>query len=62
MQEKEVEARRASLGKWKLELLHKLMDLLDLPRGSGEKVMGPLFECSVQRGLEGRGNVGYQRG
>jgi hypothetical protein len=39
-QEKETEARRASLGKWKLELLHRLMDALDLPRGSGDKV-GP---------------------
>ncbi|PRW61174.1 DEK-like isoform X2 isoform B [Chlorella sorokiniana] len=36
-QAKEVDARKASLGKWKLELLHKLMDVLDLQRGSGDK-------------------------
>lgn len=35
--EKELEARRASLGKWKLELVHRAMDLLDLQRGSGDK-------------------------
>ena len=38
LQEKELEARRASLGKWKLELVHRAMDLLDLQRGSGDKV------------------------
>lgn len=38
VQEKELEARKASLGKWKLDLLHKLMDVLDLARGSGDKV------------------------
>lgn len=37
-QAKELEARKASLGKWKLDLLHKLMDTLDLQRGSGDKV------------------------
>lgn len=37
-QAKEVEARKASLGKWKLDLLHKLIDVLDLQRGSGDKV------------------------
>ena len=37
-QEKEVEARKASLSKWKLDLLHRLMDVLDLQRGSGDKV------------------------
>ncbi len=26
------------LNKWKLEDLHKFMDLLDMPRGSGDKV------------------------
>lgn len=36
-EEKELEARRVSLGKWKLELIHRLMDTLDLPRGSGDK-------------------------
>ena len=38
LQAKEIEARKASLGKWKLDLLHKLMDTLDLQRGSGDKV------------------------
>ena len=37
-QAKEVEARTASLGKWKLDRLHKLIDVLDLQRGSGDKV------------------------
>lgn len=37
-QAKEIEARKASLAKWKLDLLHKLMDTLDLQRGSGDKV------------------------
>ena len=26
------------LNKWKLEDIHKFMDLLDMPRGSGDKV------------------------
>jgi hypothetical protein len=39
-QEKEVEGRRASLSKWKLELIHRAMDALDLQRGSGDKVGG----------------------
>jgi hypothetical protein len=37
-QEKELKYRREALGKWKLELIHRLMDALDLPRGSGDKV------------------------
>lgn len=37
-QDKEIEARRASLSKWKLELVHRALDTLDLPRGSGDKV------------------------
>ncbi|KAL4438465.1 hypothetical protein ABPG77_000113 [Micractinium sp. CCAP 211/92] len=45
-QDKEMESRRASLGKWKLELVHKLMDTLDLPRGSGDKA------AKVERVLE----------
>lgn len=36
-EEKEIEARKASLGKWKLDLINKLMDTLDIPRGSGDK-------------------------
>lgn len=36
-EEKEIEARKASLGKWKLDLINKLMDTLDVPRGSGDK-------------------------
>lgn len=35
--EKEMEARISSLGKWKLVTIHKLMDALDVPRGSGDK-------------------------
>lgn len=38
LQAKELEARRAALGKWKLDLLHKTMDALDLQRGAGDKV------------------------
>lgn len=30
--------RCESLGKWGLELIHKLMDALEVPRGSGDKV------------------------
>ena len=29
------------LGKWKLPDLHRLMDLVDLPRGSGDKASRP---------------------
>jgi len=36
-EEKELGARRVSLSKWKLDLIHRLMDTLDLPRGSGDK-------------------------
>ncbi|GAB4813480.1 hypothetical protein N2152v2_000526 [Parachlorella kessleri] len=36
-EEKELKYRRESLGKWKLDLIHKLLDVLDLPRGQGEK-------------------------
>lgn len=36
-EEKEIEARKASMSKWKLELIHRLMDALDLPRGAGDK-------------------------
>jgi protein DEK len=36
-EEKELEARKTALGKWKLELIHRLMDVLDLQRGSGDK-------------------------
>ena len=36
-QERELDARKASLGKWKLELIHRLMDALDMTRGSGDK-------------------------
>lgn len=35
--EKEIEARKVSLGKWKLDLINRLMDTLDIPRGSGDK-------------------------
>ncbi len=35
-----MEVRRSSLGKWKLELLHKAMDVLDLAKGGGDKVGG----------------------
>ena len=35
--DREVEARAASLGKWTLPLLHRLMEALDLARGSGDK-------------------------
>lgn len=35
--ERELEARKISLGKWKLELINRLMDLLDLQRGTGDK-------------------------
>jgi protein DEK len=34
---RELEARKLSLGKWKLDLIHKLLDTLDLPRGAGDK-------------------------
>lgn len=37
VEEKEVEARKTALGKWKLDLIHRLMDTLDLQRGSGDK-------------------------
>ena len=37
-QDKELEARRSSLLKWKLDLIHRLLDVLDLQRGSGDKV------------------------
>lgn len=37
-QEKEMKYRCESLGKWGLELIHKLMDALEVPRGSGDKV------------------------
>lgn len=30
------------LEKWKLDDIHKFMDLLDMPRGSGDKKVGPL--------------------
>lgn len=56
MQAKEVEARKASLGKWKLDLLHRLMDVLDLQRGSGDKVRGRVWRtalCTVCRPNEG---------
>ena len=36
-EEKEIEARKASMSKWKLELIHRLLDALDLPRGLGDK-------------------------
>ncbi len=36
-EEKEIDARKVSLGKWKLDLINKLMDALDIPRGSGDK-------------------------
>jgi protein DEK len=36
-EEKEIEARKVSLGKWKLDLINKLLDTLDIPRGSGDK-------------------------
>ena len=31
------------LDKWKLDDIHKFMDLLDMPRGSGDKKAGPLY-------------------
>ena len=36
-EEKEIDARKASIGKWKVDIIHKLMEVLDLPRGSGDK-------------------------
>ncbi len=45
-EEKEIEARKTSLGKWKLDLINKLMDTLDIPRGSGDK--GTKIDCVVE--------------
>lgn len=36
-QVREIESRKASLWKWKLDLINKLMDVLDIPRGTGDK-------------------------
>lgn len=44
-----METRRGSLAKLKLDLLHRLLDVLDLPRGSGDKVRAVLA-CLGQRG------------
>ncbi len=62
MQEKELKYRRESLGKWKLDLIHKLLDVLDLPRGQGEKVGrgGPLAWELHAPGEKERGEGGQQ--
>jgi hypothetical protein len=44
--ERELEARSASLGKWKVDLIHRLLDALDLPRGAGSK------DSKVERAME----------
>ena len=39
------------LEKWKLDDIHKFMDLLDMPRGSGDKKVGPLSVHAAGRYL-----------
>lgn len=46
-QGKEAEARKASLSKWKLELLHRAFDMLDVPRGPGDKARACVWVCLV---------------
>lgn len=37
------------LGKWTLPEVHRLMDLVDLPRGSGEKVLAAICPDRLSR-------------
>ena len=48
------------LDKWKLDDVHKFMDLLDMPRGSGDKKAGP-FSLHAARHA-GVGHIGTPSG